>query len=303
MGTYYRVIYAKRKGCAVDLAAVEGRLQGLNAALSTYLADSEISRFNRYDKLSPVHISNDFKAVLTIAQNVHTMSGGAFDVTVGPLVEVWGFGAPQVDRPPSVAAQSRAAERVGMDKLTLKDNLLSKRRVDIALDLSAVAKGYAVDALAALLGELGCTDYMVDIGGEIQVRGNNSQGDSWRIGIETPSPSPSGLQARLALHAGGVATSGDYRNYVVVDGARVDHILDPRTGQPARSPVVSATVVHTQTAVADAYATALMVLDVDEGLALAERAKLAVYLIFADPGGALQVRYNAAMGNYLLPEL
>ena len=301
MGTYYHIVHAPLPACAMPVQRVEARLAAVNQAMSTYLEDSEISRFNRYALDGAVPVSPDFSAVVRIAHEVYRQSDGALDITVGPLVELWGFGAAQVSAPPDPAAQARAAARVGMQHLELVEGALRKLRPDLALDVSAVAKGFAVDALGALYHATGCNDFMIDIGGEILVSGRNPRGGLWHIGIASPGSDDPASGQRLALSDVAVATSGDYLNFVMVDSEPVDHILDPRTGRPAASPVVSATVVHASAAYADAYATALMVLDVPAGLALADRLGFGAYLIFkgTERGTGLAVRYNEHMRPYL----
>ena len=222
-------------------------------------------------------------------------------MTVGPLVNLWGFG-PDPDRsPPSSAEQAIALAAVGMQHIARRGDQLAKTRSGVYVDLSALAKGYAVDRLADLYLARGCSDFMVDIGGEIRVSGNNPQGGPWRIGIEVPDPQAIGVsQAVLGVTDISIATSGDYRNFRMVDGVRIDHVIDPRSGRPADNRVVSATVLHPSAMWADAYATTLMVMGLEEGLAFAEQEGIAVYLMArADDDVRLESRYNAAMAKYL----
>ena len=229
---------------------------------------------------------------------------------MGPLVNLWGFGPEaspgQSDDQtrPSDSAQQRAAARVGMAKLELEGSALRKSIGDLYIDLSALAKGYGVDRLADLLIEQGCEDFMVDIGGEIRTAGRSSKDKTWRIGIEVPDPAQIGtLQTVLSLTDMSIATSGDYRNYRVIEGRRVDHVLDPRIGQPADNAVVSATVLHASAMWADAYATTLMVLGRDAGIAFAEAEGLAAYIMtrHIDELGEerLEARHTENMAGYL----
>ncbi len=304
MGTYYAVQYAASQ-CTVAPAAIDALLATINAAMSTYQADSELSAFNASTLTSPQAASDELLTVLQAAHDVYDATGGALDVTVGPLVDLWGFGPALFTGPPSDEAQAAVAQRVGMHLLELSPGTVRKQRPDISVDLSALAKGYAVDRVAALYGAAGCRDFMVDIGGEMRVAGRNPRGTPWQIGIEVPDPAQLGvLRTALTVTGVGIATSGDYRNFQVVDGRRVDHVIDPRRGEPADNAVVSVTVLAPTAMLADAYATALMVTDVDTGLAIADREGLAAYVMYRDPQApeTIRARYNAAMRPYLPPE-
>lgn len=311
MGTYYRV--QAPSSCLPPSDVLENRLDELNAALSTYDPGSELARINtnaqalltvnpsRYT--APVRISDDLATVAQAAQAMAERSGGAFDPTVGPLVNLWGFG-PDEDSSskPSAAAQAAAAALVGSRRVRFLNGTLSVQ-AGTYIDLSAIAKGFAVDALARVLERRGCDDYMIDIGGEMRLAGNSARGTAWRIGIERPDPASLGdLQQVLVLTDTAIATSGDYRNFRVVDGRRVDHVIDPRVGRPAESDVVSATVLHTEAMWADALATTLLVLGASEGLALADREGVAALIIrHADEtrqgGERYTVEMNAAMAQ------
>lgn len=312
MGTYFLVQYGPTPSCHPTLLSVEEQLVVLNDAFSTYQPDSELSRLNLTAAGRPVTLSPLLGKVLGEAYRVWQLSGGAFDVTVGPLVNLWGFGPDDRPHTPDEREQAQTAHLVGMDKLVIDFDVIPMQVVKSHsaqyIDLSALAKGYAVDVLAERLEQLGCINYMVDIGGEIRVRGSNPKGVAWRIGIERPDASDAGqINTVLALVDEAVATSGDYRNFKVVNGRRVDHVVDPRTAKPSTSPVVSATVIAASAMTADAFATTLMVLDPAAGLALADRAGLAVYLLVADEMTSgesgdvttFTARYNNAMSRYL----
>lgn len=299
MGTYFTIVH---DDCAVSLSTVETQLKSLNQALSTYQADSEISRFNTASANTEVDMSTHFAVPLLAARQVWRESGGAFDPTVGPLVDLWGFGPGSGRKAPSQAQIDAIQPVLGMDLLTVQDRRLRKSLSGQRLDLSAIAKGYAVDQLAQRLTESGCRNFMVDIGGEMSLSGVNAQGQPWRVGVEKPDPGSLGtVQLVLELQDISVATSGDYRNFRVVDGRRVDHVMDPRTGAPADNQVVSATVVHDEAMFADAYATTAMVLGVAEALALAEQTGFALFLMTrSTDDDQVKVHYNERMENFMV---
>lgn len=309
MGTYYRVQYKREGNCVASQAEVDSLLLDFNQSLSTYIDDSEISIFNNglASGFSPV--SQRFGSVLEAASTVWDQSEGAFDVTVGPLVNLWGFGPTGSDDFPSSAAQAAAFALVGMQNLELQrtyegaTEVFSVRKSvpDLYLDFSALAKGLGVDEIAQSLSALGCGDFMVDIGGEVSTRGLSPKARPWRIGIEAPDATRRGIIQRvLQLSNQSVATSGDYRNFRLVDGVRVDHVVDPRSGKPADNSVVSVTVIHEQAMWADAYATALMVLGADAGIKMAEKLGLAVLVITKTSDDRFVERYTPSMKQFFL---
>jgi FAD:protein FMN transferase len=309
MGTVYAIAWhdvAGGRRCEVSQAQVAELLLQINAAMSTYQPDSELSRLNQTPAGRWVDLSPELAEVLSAAQTIWLQSAGAFDVTVGPLVNLWGFGPDSGVIRPSQEQQQRAGETVGMDKLEFVGSRLRKQHADLYIDLSALAKGYAVDLVAQLMSQQGCDHFMVDIGGEIRTKGSNRRGKSWQIGIEVPDPGQLGtLHTVLGLSDLSIATSGDYRNFRLVDGERVDHVIDPRTGLPATNTVVSATVLHPSAMWADAYATVLMVLGVEEGLAFADKQGFPAYVMYRtsmsdDPQTfSFAARYNNQMAGFL----
>ncbi len=310
MGTYYSVSYRAADGCQPSQTVVDTSLQSINAVMSTYETDSELSQFNRSTSASEQPASSELLSVLHAARRVHAETSGAFDVTVGPLVNLWGFGPERLTDAPTPDALAEVAAQIGMENLLMTDVGIGKRVPGLYVDLSALAKGYAVDQLADYMVSAGCDHFMVDIGGEIRVAGLNSRGESWRVGIEVPEAGAFGeLQNVVTLTDASVATSGDYRNFRVIDGVRVDHVIDPRIAAPADNGVASVTVVHEEAMFADAYATAIMVLGAEAGVALADDLGFAVYVLTADPDSSdsgasgderiFRVRYNAAMAQYL----
>ena len=307
MGTYYALKYARSNLCQPAPDRVRSVLEAVNQSMSTYIETSELSQFNRTQALRWVDVSEDLARVLRAARQVGQESSGAFDVTVGPLVNLWGFGPDEQPRTPTPAEEQALAAHMGMDKVQQQGRQLRRLTEKVYVDLSALAKGYAVDRLAELLLELGCVDFMVDIGGEIRVAGVNPEGRAWRVGIEEPVPDGMGSIHRvLQLRDLSIATSGDYRNYRLVDGQRVDHVLDPRNLRPADNHVVSATVLHPSAMMADAYATTLMVLGWEEAFEFAETHQLPAYLIRRRPPDApvaeegFESGYNDAMHKFLV---
>ncbi|GIX21997.1 MAG: thiamin biosynthesis lipoprotein ApbE [Gammaproteobacteria bacterium] len=292
MGTTYSVKAVGPLPEGLDAAALQadlaGLLERLDQAMSTYRADSQVSAINRRDDDRPIALLPEVYAVLREAFEIHALTGGAFDITVGPLVDLWGFGPEQAgDRLPDPARIAALRAHVGMDKLRLIHEPPSLVKLDpaVRIDLSAIAKGYAVDALAERLEALGVENYLVEIGGELRVRGRNAEGRPWRIGIERPDPA--GRRAGWLIEPGdaAVATSGNYRNFREVQGMRVAHIIDPRTGLPVRHDLVSVTVVAARCSRADALATALFVMGPEEGFALASRRNLAAFFVSAGEDG------------------
>ncbi len=295
MGTYYSVQHDQ---CEVAREDVDQRLYALNNALSTYQSDSEISVFNQAGQGKSFVPSRDFLVTIEAAKYVHQASSGAFDPTVGPLVDLWGFGsAKPSSEPPSRAAQEDLRGIIGIEKVRIHNGRIEKTVDGVALDLSAIAKGYAVDQLAALLKERGCANFMVDIGGEMVLSGRPDSGRAWRVGVEKPDASNLGsIQLVLHLTDLAVATSGDYRNFRVVEGRRVDHVMDPRALAPANNGVVAVSVVHAEAMFADAFATAAMVLGVEEALELAENEGFALLIMTKTGSDApVEIHYNAAM--------
>lgn len=309
MGTSFNVVLVGEQFDQQQLAelqaAIDAELQAVNDEMSTYQADSELSRFNASPAQQDFQASPHLFEIVALAQQIGEQSGGAFDVTVGPLVDAWGFGPG--DRELRVLSEQELAELrevVGHDKLILDraKQTLRKTVPGLRVDLSAIAKGHGCDRVAALLEAGGWQNYMVEIGGEVWARGSNPKGEPWKVGVERPTADASGsrvVQAVVGVRDAGVATSGDYRNYWERDGVRYSHTLDPRTGRPVVHELASVTVVHPESAaLADAWATALNVLGTAEGLALAEQRGLAAYFVVRTEAG-FAVRSSSAFAPYL----
>lgn len=257
-------------------------LQEVNRSMSTYQQDSEISRFNALAPDAWFSISEDFYKVLSTALAVGWQSGGAYDVTVSPLVDLWGFGAAgTVDTPPAADLITAQLAHVGQDFLRLEGGQSPRllKRAELALDFSSIAKGYAVDRVAQWLSAQGLDRYLVEVGGEMRLAGMSGRGDLWRIAIEQPDSDDRTVAEAISLTDAAVATSGDYRNYFELQGKRYSHSIDPRTGYPVAHDLVSVTVIHPSAMTADAWATALVVLGAEDGMVVALANGLAVYFI------------------------
>jgi thiamine biosynthesis lipoprotein len=301
MGTYYRVLARCPDGSGTLPDAISAELAAVDAQMSTYRRDSELSRFNDGPVGDWFPVAPELAAVVEAALTISSQSQGAFDVTVGPLVNLWGFGPDgRVAARPSADQVARTLDRVGYAYLEARVAPPALRKLrPLYVDLSAIAKGHGVDRLGRLLEGRGCVDYLVDIGGEVRGHGLNERGQPWRIGVEVPDPTRlGGVQRLLTLRDAAVATSGDYRNYVDLDGERFSHTIDPRTGSPVHHGLASVTVVHTSAMWADGLATALNVLGPDAGYAMASAAGLPALFLIRD-AGAFEERYTEAMQDYL----
>ena len=294
MGTTWHATAVGASDPEAAHAAVQAALDRVNDAMSTYKDDSELMRLNRAPVGEPFALSDGLWAVLTLAAQVSDASGGAFDVTVAPLVDAWGFGPADVQGAPDEAALAEARAAVGWEGLALDAGTATRTRAGLRVDLSAVAKGYGVDQALSALQAMGVADAMVEVGGEVAVVGNSPAGEPWRVGVERPDGS-GGVEEAVPMTSGAMATSGDYRNYRVVDGVRVSHTIDPRTGAPIAHGLASVSVLAPTCAEADAWATALNVLGPEEGPALAEaRGMAALFLVHT--GDAFEVRATTAWG-------
>lgn len=269
---------------------IESLLESVNNQMSTWQSDSVISKYNEADAGSWISLPPDFFQVLEYALSVARKTGGAYDPTVGPLVKLWGFGPGRTGtfERPTEAAIARTRERIGWQKVELKPE---ERAVlqpgGIQLDLSSVAKGYAVDKVAEFLDARGVGAYLVEIGGELRARGTKPGGKPWRVAVEKPRRDPGrSVQQVVALRDRAMATSGDYRNFHRgADGTLYSHTIDPRTGRPVEHHLASVTVVTSHCMNADALATALNVLGPDEGMAFARQRDLAVLMLIRGKDG------------------
>ncbi len=285
MGTTYTV---KVADAPTDLsqdqlqAAIEGVLEKVNDQMSTYRADSELSKLNSNSSTQWIDSSADLLTVVEEALRVSRLTDGAFDITVGPLVNLWGFGPDkQENQVPTQQQITDAMSRVGYTKMSTRRSppAIRKTRRDIYIDLSAIAKGYGVDKIAEHLESLGVHNYLVEIGGDLRAKGHNAEGTPWKIGIEKPVPEQRAVQLIIQLQDQGMATSGDYRNFFEKDGQRFSHTINPRNGMPITHNLASVTVLSPTAMGADAMATALLVMGPETGYMLAKRERLAAYFI------------------------
>jgi len=294
MGTTYEVIVTRRPRDLqrADLQkAVDEVFAEVDRHLSTWNPESEISRFNAGEGADWVPASAMLLGLLEATQAVSRETDGAFDITVAPIVQAWGFGAgaTKAGSPPTDQELGRLRQSVGYLKLELREDPPALRKAEplLHLDLDGVAPGLAVDLIATRLERFGLEHYLVELGGEVRARGRNRAGRPWRIAVEAPLPGERRPYALVELDDRAVSTSGDYRDFREVDGRQVSHTIDPRSGRPVSHGLASVTVIHASAAEADAWATALMVLGFEQGLALAERRGLAALFIRRDEDGSL----------------
>jgi thiamine biosynthesis lipoprotein len=301
MGTWFTAKIAGTRLSEADAAAardaVAGALESVVARMSTYLPDSELSRFNRHADGTPFALSADTLAVFALAQQVSEVSAGAFDITIAPIVDAWGFGPSKVHRIVAGAELAALAPRVGWRGLALDvaAGTATKARPDLRADLSGIAKGYGVDKAAQALEALGVGSYMIEAGGEVRTRGSNAEGRPWQIAIERPDATPQRPHFIVPLSGLAMATSGDYRIYFEEGGRRYSHEIDPVSGQPIRHGLASVSVVARECGYADAMATALIVLGPDRGYALAAAQNIAAHFIVRERDGTLVDRRTPAM--------
>lgn len=281
MGTFYEVFYVDKEQRDL-LASIDSVFQVFNQSLSTYIAGSELSRYNRDSILE--YESAFVYPVLRKSKEIYTLTGGAFDPTVKPLVNAWGFGsAPQEKADSSTIDSLRAF--TGFDKVLFDAARVWKKDSRVQLDFGAIAKGYGVDVLGEYLESLGIEHYFINVGGEIRARGQKPDEKPWMVGIEDPATAGTEnfgkVRKPVPLFNRSVATSGDYRNYREREGKRYGHTIDPRTGYPKQSDMISASVMAEDCMTADAYATAMMVLGAEASIQLADRLEdIDVFLIY-----------------------
>jgi thiamine biosynthesis lipoprotein len=303
-GTSYHITIVADQPAPADLAEqIDAALDVVDLSMSTYKSESELSLFNRLPATETVAASPELWTVLQTSRQVWQQSAGAFDPTVGPLVDLWGFG-PQMtnDRIPSDDEIAKALASIGYQYLVLNsDEQTISKALPLRLDLSAVAKGYAVDQVADLLEMLALPDYLVEVGGEMRVSGLNPKGQLWRIAIETPDAMGQ-VDNIIALESAAIATSGDYRNYFEKDGKRYSHSIDPRTGRPIEHRLASVTVVADHCIDADAWATAFLVMGDEAALEIANQQSIAVYMLVkakAEAKDQFTAVYSDAFKQYL----
>ena len=293
MGSFYTVRIAGTglSGLAQAAArdAVANALKDVDASMSTFRPESELSRFNAHASEAPFALSQDTFQVLRLAGEISAATAGAFDVTVAPAVDAWGFGPGRRERIVSDAELSAMAPRMGWRMLHLDPALgtIEKARPDVHADLSGIAKGYGVDKAAAALDGLGIEHYVIEAGGEVRTRGHNGAGAPWQIGIEEPDATPRRPRYVVPLSGVSIATSGDYRIYFERSGRRYCHEIDPTNGRPIDNRLASVSVVASACAHADALGK-LIVLGPERAYALATSRGLAAYFVIREPDGTLR---------------
>ncbi len=277
---------------------IDRRLDAINQVFSTYIKDSEISRFNALKAAGQKFpVSDDFMQVMRVAGKIHQLSEGAWDGTVNPLVDLWGFGPTQrqPQKPPAAEIKARA-QKIGFDRIRIvQPNFLVKILATVTLDLNSIAKGFAVDQVSGLVAAGGFENYLVEIGGEIYAAGFRADGKKWRVGINLPRKDAALNEVYKAVLIANraFATSGDYRNFFEIGGVRYSHVIDPRSGYPVSSGVVSVSVIADNCTLADGLATALMVMGVEKGIQLVNRLdKVECFIVVETSDGRLLDFYS-----------
>jgi thiamine biosynthesis lipoprotein len=307
MGTYYRVSYVVDKLLQQSeryteeelQAEIDKKLELVNDQMSTYRPNSELSKFNQAKQ--SLIVSPETVLVVQASLQLFELSGGAFDVTVGPLVNLWGFGPDKKPtKIPSAELIKARQRKVGSQYLSIDGNTLHKAIPELYVDLSSIAKGYGVDVIATYLQEIGINNYLVDIGGELRAKGVKPENKQWTLAIERPTEGQN-VQRLIQIGDNAIATSGDYRNYYEFDGIRYSHTIDPSTGKPINHHLASVTVIHESSMMADGFATVISVLGPEDGLAFAQQNKLAAFLIVKQ-GDVFTEHFTAEFKPYLLEE-
>ncbi len=281
-------------------AKVQERLDEINVKMSTYQQDSDVSRFNRESSTDWIEVDAETAEVVAMSQDISRQTQGAFDITVGPLVAVWKFGAAAKDDPtgreaaPTEEEIQAILQRVGYDKLEVRVNppALRKAVPELQIDLSAIAKGYAVDQVAMVLSQHGHENFFVEVGEEIKAQGQHPAGRAWVCGIEKPLELQREIDITVPVRNKAIATSGDYRQFRVIAGRRYSHTIDPRSGYPTDGTVALASIATSDCAVADAWATAAMVLGRDQSLALANQHKIGLRMVLRHENSGFEAVQN-----------
>lgn len=296
-GTIYKITYQCKENLKSE---IEEELQKVDRSLSPFNKESTITHINNNTDMSTDSL---FVYVYTLAEKISEATHGAFDITVAPLVNAWGFGfknAAQIDS----ATIDSLRTFVGFNKVCLTDGKIIKQDSRTMLDCSAIAKGFGVDRVARLLESKGIRNYMIDIGGELMIKGVNPKSETWRIGINKPVDDSLSvnqeLQTVLEISNAGIATSGNYRNFYYKDGKKYAHTIDPRTGYPIQHNILSSTVVANNCATADAFATSFMVLGLDSAKAICARhPEMDAYFIYTTDDGKMGIYFTDGMKKFL----
>lgn len=296
-GTMYKITYQSDENLKNE---IEAELEKVNQSLSPFSKESVITHINQNTDLTADSL---FTYVFQLAKQISEETHGAFDITVAPLVNAWGFGFKNATQIDSLTIDS-IRQFVGIDKVRMENGKVIKDDPRLMLDCSAIAKGFGVDCVARLFDRKGIKNYMIDIGGELVMKGENAQMNTWRIGINKPIDDSLAvnqeLQTILEISNTGMATSGNYRNFYYKDGKKYAHTIDPRTGYPVQHNILSSTVVAKDCATADAYATSFMVLGLDSAKAVCNaHPELDAYFIYSKDNGETGVYFTEGMKKYL----
>lgn len=297
MGTTYNIKYVDngKVGKAETAADIAKLLEYLDGVMSTYQPLSELNQLNDIPIHETFEVSSMLWQVLLVAERVFHTTAGAFDPTVGPLVDLWGFGPVDTeDRVPTDPEINALLTNIGFDRLEfLSASQSIRKQAEVRIDLSAIAKGYAAEKVSDLLADRDIEGYLVEVGGELRVQGVNSRGQAWRVAIESPGPEQRGVQRVISIKNKGIATSGDYRNFFEKDGVRYSHTIDPRTGRPTSHNLASVTVVAADATEADALATGFLVLGLQRALAMANSKDIAALFILNNQAGTVEIASDA----------
>ena len=305
MGTFYTIKFISRNKESLSLwkRRVDIRLKEINKRLSMYDPKSDLSVFNHHEIEKPIQICADFSAILSTAKKLYRLTDGAWDGTVKPLVDLWGFGTKKGrDLVPGGDAITLALSKTGFHLIDIHGpNTLLKRQA-VTLDLGSIAKGYGVDTIATLFTAAGIPDVLVEIGGELYASGKNKKGDPWSIGISRPDKRYANqtVYKIIRLNNQAIATSGNYRNFFEINGKTFSHIINPRTGFPVDNQIVSASVISKDCAFADGLATALMIMDVHKGIQLVNRLENTECLIIQKKGQKLVTHTSENFDGFIV---
>jgi len=288
-GTTFNITYQDSPGRDFS-HPVDSLFRLIDKSMSLWDSNSVISRINRNEP--NVRVDEHFAAVFQKAHDISEITGGAFDATVGPLVKAWGFSFKKGLPPPDSAQVDSLRQLIGFQKIRLENGILQKADPRMEIDFNAIAQGYTVDLISSFLEKNGVKNYLVEIGGEVRTLGVNDRNEIWKIGIDKPVENEKEgerpLQTTVALSGKSLATSGSYRKFVVRDGKKFSHAIDPKTGYPITHNLLSVSVTAEDCASADAYATAFLVMGMEKAMEMAERLGLEIYCIYADETGVLQ---------------
>lgn len=302
-GTYY-VVKVQKDNSQLSKESlgkeIHDYLISLNSVYSTYDKKSELSFLNQLEKNTPMQLSSDLNEVLEISKKVYNLTNGGFDITVGPLVNAWGFGPDGIRKKPRQQQINKLLTFTGMDKFEINSSRqITKKIKDVYIDLSAVAKGHAVDKIIELLKDKKFKSAMVEIGGEVRTIGKKEGNKPWKIGIELPTKvRGGGIHKVLPIVDMAIATSGSYRNYVRYGQEIFSHTIDPRTGVPANHKLISVSILSKDCATADAIATGIMVLGPEKGYQLVEKEKIMAYFLVKKNDG-FETISSSAFNEYL----